>query len=75
MWPFKKDLWGRLSRSGKLYQPMQCGTPSIWLRKEDPVFFFRCAYEQADGSTIVEDIYPHDGRREMRVVPKGQSLT
>ena len=75
MWPFKKRLWERLLRSHKPFQPMQCGTPLIWLHRNDPTFFIRCTYKQEDGSTIVEDDYPYDGRREMRVVPKGQSIT
>jgi hypothetical protein len=72
MWPFKKKpettprkMTGALT---------QCGTPPIWANKSNPTFFIPCTYRQADGSTIIEDEYPYNGRREARVVPKGDSI-
>jgi hypothetical protein len=49
---------------------MRCGTPFIWMNRDNPNFFIRCTYEQADGSTLIEDEYPYDGRREVRIEPK-----
>jgi hypothetical protein len=38
--------------------------------RDNPTFFIRSAYVQADGSKIIEDEYPYDGRREVHVEPK-----
>lgn len=73
MWPFKKKLGMPRWNAGVSRQLTRCGTPLIWANKNNPTFFIRCTYHQADGSTIIEDEYPFDGRRETRVVPKGDS--
>ena len=45
---------------------MKCGTPYIWQHSNDPKFCIAMEYGQPDGSTIVEYLYPCDGRREIR---------
>ena len=63
MWPLKKK------------KPMLCGTPLIWAHRNDPTFCIRCISVQEDGSNLVEDLYPYDGRWETRIVPKGDKIT
>jgi len=44
------------------------------MHSNNPNFRIRSINIQLDGSTIIEDEYPYDGRRETRVVPKGGSI-
>ena len=59
----------------KRRRAMLCGTPFMRMHQNDPTFYIRCIYRQDDGSTIVEDLYPYDGRQEIRVVPKEIQVT
>jgi hypothetical protein len=74
MWPFKMKPQVPHQKPELPSQWMRCGTPFIQSQSNNPDFFIRCSYEQADGSIIIEDEYPYDGRRETRVVPKGGSV-
>jgi hypothetical protein len=67
MWPFKK-------KSEESWKTMRCGTPFVQMHSNNPNFRIRSINIQLDGSTIIEDEYPYDGRRETRVVPKGGSI-
>lgn len=70
MWPFNMKAKPPHQEVEMPSQRMRCGTPLIQMNRNNPDFFIRHSHEQADGSTIIEDEYPHDGRREVRVVPK-----
>jgi len=74
MWPFKNTSQMRRQDTEMPSQRMRCGTPLIQMNENNPDFFIRSAYGQPDGSTIIEDEYPYDGRKEIRVIPKGGSL-
>jgi hypothetical protein len=54
---------------------MLCGTPLIWAHRNDPSFCIRFISVQEDGSNLVEDLYPYDGRWETHIVPKGVKIT
>lgn len=69
MWPFTK--LASTSLAELLFRPMRCGTPLLWAQRNNPNFRIRSIYEQSDGSKIVEDVYPYDGRRVAHLVPKG----
>lgn len=71
MWPFTKHRAGPLW-SGWPRRFMRCGTPLIWSQRNNPNFCIRSVYLQRDGSTIIKEKYPYDGRQETRVVPKGR---
>jgi hypothetical protein len=71
MWPFRKEPKPGLPEGKWPNRGMRCGTPYIQSQLGNPTFCIRSIYEQADGSTIIEDHYPYDGRREARVEPKG----
>jgi len=68
MWPFKRTL-------GMPKQWTRCGTPLIQRNRDNPNFYIRCIYHQADGSTIIKDYYPYDGSKKTRVVAKGDGKT
>ena len=59
MWPFKTKA--KRSSAGPEEvgdsQIMRCATPLIWANRENPTFFIRSTYVQADGSTLIEDEY------------------
>jgi hypothetical protein len=71
MWPFKNKSKAPRQTQEVPSKWMRCGTPFVQMHSDNPSFFIRCSYGQSDGSTIIEDEYPYDGRRETRVVPKG----
>ena len=71
MWPFKKKAKSSkddMEPSGSR-RPMRCGTALIWKNQNNPDFYIRSTYVQADGSKLIEDEYPYDGRREVRIEP------
>lgn len=74
MWPFTKKKQQPRQDAEKPSQRMRCGTPFVQMHSNNPNFRIRSINVQLDGSTIIEDEYPYDGRRETRVVPKGGNI-
>ena len=74
MWPFKEKPQAAHPKEELPSQWMRCGTPLVQMHSNNPNFYIRSIYVQEDGSSIIEDEYPYDGRRETRVVPKGGSV-
>jgi hypothetical protein len=74
MWPFKNKPKAPRKMQELPSQWMRCGTPFVQMHSNNPNFRIRSINVQVDGSTIIEDEYPYDGRQETRVVPKGGSI-
>lgn len=70
MWPFKKKTNTPNVGVDMPTDSMRCGTPYIQSQSNNPNFYIRSIYVQTDGSKIIEDEYPYNGRRETRVEKK-----
>jgi hypothetical protein len=66
LWRAIRDLWPKKKARGE----MRCGTPYIQKHSKDPNFRIGLGYKQSEGSSLIEYIYPYDGHREIRWVPK-----
>jgi hypothetical protein len=63
-----RSLTDKKSRRENPYRGTRCLTPEIQAHRNDPNYRFGMAYHQSDGTTLIEYIYPYDGRREFHVV-------